>query len=81
MEDFQMVSVRLSKDLDDRLKRLADRTDRSKTYYVEKALHKFLQEEEEIEWATAAYREFLESGGKTISHEEFLAKNPHLHQK
>lgn len=73
-----MLNVRLSKDLDERLRRLSDRTHRTKTYYVEKALAKFLQEEEEIEWATAAYRTYLERGEKTISHEEFLARNPHL---
>jgi RHH-type rel operon transcriptional repressor/antitoxin RelB len=73
-----MLTVRLSKNMDDRLNNLSERTNRAKSFYVKKALTKFLEEEEEIEWATAAYRKFLESGEKTISHEEFLKRHPYL---
>ena len=65
-----MFSIRLSKNLDARLDALASKTNRAKAYYVKKALSKFLEEQEEIEWATQAYQEFLESGKKTISLEE-----------
>ena len=65
-----MFSIRLSKNLDARLDALASKTNRAKAYYVKKALSKFLEEQEEIEWATQAYKEFLESGKKTISLEE-----------
>jgi len=61
-----MFSIRLSKDLDARLDALASRTNRAKAYYVKKALTKFLEEQEEIEWASQAYKEYLESGQKTI---------------
>lgn len=64
-----MFSIRLSKDLDARLEALATRTNRAKAYYVKKALTKFLEDQEEIEWATQAYKEFLESGKK-----QFLLK-------
>ena len=66
-----MFSIRLSKNLEDRLDRLVTKTSRTKSYYVKKALTKFLEEQEEIECATEAYREYLESGKKTIPLEEF----------
>lgn len=65
-----MFSIRLSKDLDARLEALATRTNRAKAYYVKKALTKFLEDQEEIEWATQAYKEFLESDKKTIPWEQ-----------
>jgi RHH-type rel operon transcriptional repressor/antitoxin RelB len=64
-----MFSIRLTKDLDARLDALASRTNRAKAYYVKKALTKFLEEQEEIEWASQAYKEYLESGKKTIPFE------------
>jgi RHH-type rel operon transcriptional repressor/antitoxin RelB len=73
-----MLTVRLSKEMDTRLSALAERTHRAKSFYVKKAIQKFLDEEAEREWAAAAYKDFLDSGAKTISHEEFLTRNPHL---
>jgi RHH-type rel operon transcriptional repressor/antitoxin RelB len=70
-----MFSIRLSKDLEERLDRLACRTNRAKSYYVKKALSKFLEEQEEIEWATQAYKEYLESGKKTVPFEEVMHEN------
>ncbi|TVQ26618.1 MAG: ribbon-helix-helix protein, CopG family [Spirochaetaceae bacterium] len=43
-----MIAVRLSKDLEDRLDRLARRTGRTKTYYVREAITEHLEELEEI---------------------------------
>lgn len=73
-----MLTVRLCKEMDERLNFLSKKTHRSKSYFVKKALSKFLEEEEELEWATIAYREFLESGAQTLSHEDFLQKNQQL---
>ena len=70
-----MFSIRLSKDLENRLDALAARTNRAKAFYVKKALTKFLEEQEEIEWATQAYKEFLESGKKTVSLEEVMKEH------
>lgn len=64
--------------MDTRLSALAEKTHRAKSFYVKKAIQKFLDEEAEHEWAAEAYREFLESGQKTMPHEEFLKKYPHL---
>lgn len=67
-----MLSVRLSKELEKRLDTLATKTNRAKSYYVKKALTKFLEEQEEIEWATQAYKDYLESGKKTVPFEEVM---------
>lgn len=42
-----MVSLRLGKDLEDRLKQLAERTGRTKTYYVQQLLEDHLDEMED----------------------------------
>lgn len=70
VEGCSMLSVRLSKDVETRLDALAARSNRAKSFYIKKAIAKFLEDQEEIEWATQAYKEFLESGKKTIPWEE-----------
>ena len=70
VEGCSMLSVRLSKDLENRLDALSARTNRAKSFYIKKAIAKFLEDQEEIEWATQAYKEYLESGKKTIPWEE-----------
>jgi RHH-type rel operon transcriptional repressor/antitoxin RelB len=73
-----MLTVRLPKEMDTRLSALSDRTNRAKSFYVKKALKKFLDDEAENEWAAAAYKDFLDSGQKIIFHEDFLKKYPYL---
>ena len=70
-----MLAVRLSKDLEARLERLATSADRSKSYYVKKALEKYLEEEEERQIAQKAYEAYLKSGKKTHSFEEVMKRN------
>ena len=43
-----MIAIRLPKDLEDRLDRLAKETGRTKTYYVREAITEHLSELEEI---------------------------------
>ncbi|MCX7338401.1 MAG: ribbon-helix-helix domain-containing protein [Alphaproteobacteria bacterium] len=69
-----MLSVRLSKATEEKLDRLAAQTNRTKSYYVKKALTKFLEDQAEHEWAAAAYKEYLESGKKTYTLEEIEEK-------
>ena len=69
-----MTSIRLPKDLEQRLDNLAKKTERPKNYYLKKALKQFLDEQEEIEWATVAYKEYLESGKATVPFEEIKRK-------
>lgn len=70
-----MLAVRLSQSLEERLTALAERTHRSKSYYVKKALEEFLENKAEYEIAAAAYKEYLESGKKSISFEELMKRN------
>ena len=61
-----MLSVKLSQDTEKRLNILADKTHRSKSYYVEKALEQFLNNQEEYLLALSR----LEEQGPNISLEE-----------
>ena len=70
-----MLAVRLSKDLEARLERLATSGDRSKSYYVKKALEIDLEDEEERQVAAKAYEAYLKSGKKTYSFEEVMKRN------
>ncbi len=70
-----MLAVRLPKDLEIRLNRLALNADRSKSYYVKKALEKFLEEEEEKQIALKAYESYVKSGKRTHSFEDVMTEN------
>jgi RHH-type rel operon transcriptional repressor/antitoxin RelB len=70
-----MLAVRISKELEARLDRLAQSADRSKSYYVKKALEKFLEEEEERQIAIKAYESFVKSGKRVHSFEEVMKEN------
>lgn len=61
-----MLSVRLSERVEHRLSKLSDKTKRSKSYYVEYALEKFLDEQEDYLLALAR----LEERGPNITLEE-----------
>jgi len=58
-----MLGVRLSKELDERLKALADKTHRSKSYYVKMAIEQLLEDQEDYLAALAAF----EKQGKRYS--------------
>lgn len=70
-----MLAVRISKELEARLDRLAQSAERSKSYYVKKALEKFLEEEEERQIAIKAYESFVKSGKRVHSFEEVMKEN------
>ncbi|MDO8953983.1 MAG: ribbon-helix-helix domain-containing protein [Gammaproteobacteria bacterium] len=61
-----MFSLRIPKELIQRLENLAEATGRSKAYYTKKALEKFLEDQEDYLLALAA----LEEEGPNISFEE-----------
>ena len=52
-----MLTVRLPKELEDRLEKLAKKTERSKGYYVRKALEGFLDDREDYLLGLAALEE------------------------
>jgi len=70
-----MLAVRLPKNIEERLERLALQNDRSKSYYVKKALEKLLDEEEEKALALKAYQKFLDSSKKTHSFLDVMTEN------
>ena len=70
-----MLAVRISKELEARLSRLAQSADRSKSYSVKKALEQYLEEEEERQIAQKAYEAYVKSGKKTYSFEEVMERN------
>lgn len=70
-----MLAVRLSKILETRLENLARNHERSKSYYVKKALEKFLDEEEEKAIAAKAYEAYIKSGKKVHSFEDVMKEN------
>jgi RHH-type rel operon transcriptional repressor/antitoxin RelB len=65
-----MLAVRLSKTLEERLNHLSSKTHRSKSFYVKKALEKFLKEEEDYLEALASYEDYLRSGKEGYTLEE-----------
>ncbi len=70
-----MMSIRLSKNMETRLSALSERTQRSKSFFVKKALEKFLEEEEEYQVAIEAYEVYLRSGKKSSSFEDVMKKH------
>ncbi len=67
-----MLSVRVPKSLEERLDYIAARTHRSRSYFVKKALERYLEDEEDYIDAVAAYEEHLRSGGRTYTAEEIV---------
>ena len=60
-------AVRLDPALEARLRKLAEKTNRSRSYYVRKGLEHILEEEEDYADAVAAYESFLRSGEKGLT--------------
>ena len=63
-----MVAVRLTKEIEDRLTSLAEKTGRTKSFYIRQALEEHLEEMEDIYLAEERYRTL----GKTVSLDEML---------
>lgn len=70
-----MLAVRLPQNLEERLNNLSAKTNRSKSFYVKKALEALLEEEEDYADALSAYEQYLRSGKKGFSLEEIKDKH------
>ncbi|ARN84313.1 type II toxin-antitoxin system RelB family antitoxin [Candidatus Nucleicultrix amoebiphila] len=68
------TAVRLPEDLEHRLENLVQKTNRSKSYYIRKALEEFLEDREDYLLAASRWEEFVKSGKKGISLEEVEKK-------
>ena len=65
-----MLAVRLPKEIEERLARLARETGRTKSYYVREALLRYLDDLEDAYLAEAAYERFITSKEEAIPVEE-----------
>lgn len=65
-----MLSVRVSKGIEDRLELLSSKTNRSKSYFVKRALERYLEDEEDMIEAVASYEDYLRSGKSGYTIEE-----------
>jgi RHH-type rel operon transcriptional repressor/antitoxin RelB len=61
-----MLAIRLPKDIENRLERLAKRTGRTKTYYAREAILEHIDELEEIYLADKTYEDVRAGREKTI---------------
>jgi RHH-type rel operon transcriptional repressor/antitoxin RelB len=61
-----MLAIRLSKDIEDRLERLAKKTGRTKTYYAREAILEYIDELEDIYLADKIYEDVRAGREKTI---------------
>ena len=64
------ISVRLPEDIDRRLTLLADRTGRTKTYYIREALERHLEDMEDIYDAEQELLAVRAGKSRTYSHQE-----------
>lgn len=69
-----MQTVRISEDVAQRLDSLAKTTNRSKSFYANKALNQLLEDQEDYLLAMAAWEEHEKNGRKTISLEEMCQR-------
>ena len=65
-----MLSVRVPKEIEERLDHLASLTNRSRSYVVKKALERYLEDEEDLMDAITSYEEHIRSGEKGYTLEE-----------
>ena len=69
-----MLTLRLGRDLENRLSRLAERTGRTKTFYVRQALRQYLEDYEDAYLAHEALRSMRGEEGLTTPVDEVVAK-------
>ena len=65
-----IVSMRLSEEAVSRLDAIAKLTGRSKTYYMQEAVYRHLEDIEDVYLAEKRYREHIENGGQSFTIEE-----------
>ncbi len=71
---MKLMAVRLPEETHNRLKTLAQATNRSSAYYLRQALDNYLDDLEDAYLAETAYEDFVKSGEKAIPLEEVEKK-------
>lgn len=72
-----MITLRLPEEMDKRLSQLAKQTNRSKSYYIKRAIQEFLENQEDYLMAVAAMEQLEKGEEKTRAFKEVLKKyNP-----
>ncbi len=69
-EDFMPVSIRLSKDIEERLNKLSKLTGRSKTYYIKESIEQHLDEIEDLYLAEQRLIDLRSGKSKTYTLKE-----------
>jgi len=69
-----MIAIRLPKELEDRLDRLAKETGRTKTYYVREAITEHLSELEDIYLAERVLERVRAGTESTVQLEDMIAR-------
>lgn len=71
----QTVTVKLPDDMAKFLEKIAAEEERSKSYYIRKAIASYLEDLADIRAAKKALAEHKKSGGKTYSLEQVMREN------
>ncbi|MDE7055659.1 MAG: TraY domain-containing protein [Lactobacillus sp.] len=69
-----MLSIRLPKEMEQRLTVLANATQRPKSFYVREALERSLEDIEDVYLAETAYERFKTSGDEAIPLKEVMSE-------
>ena len=67
-----MLALRLPKDIEDRLEKLAAETHRTKSFYAREAIERYLEDLEDLYLSEKAYGEYLKDKSKTKKIEDVL---------
>lgn len=69
-----MLALRLSKELEERLEKLAAATNRTKSFYAIEAIERYLEDLENLYAAETAYRDYLNGITSSVPIEEVAPK-------
>jgi RHH-type rel operon transcriptional repressor/antitoxin RelB len=70
-----MLALRLPKELEDRLDKLAEATNRTKSFYAREAIKRYLEDIEDLYLAEKAYTDYLDGKAKSRNIDEIAREN------
>ncbi len=72
---MQTITVKIPDDMAEFLGKIAAEEERSKSYYIRKAIARYLEDMADIRSAKKALAQHKKDGGKTVSLEEVMRRN------